>query len=92
MLSADLYLLLLPSFRLADFFHSVFELCDLWADGTNFHDYQHLLRVFEAKHKEGVEQDQLQCLRKEELAAEAQNKAAFDAVQKAVQSATHHSH
>jgi hypothetical protein len=72
--------------RFTDFYNSVFELCDLWADGTNAHDYEHLIRIFEATHKAGEEAE----LRRREEEAQAALTAARQAALEAVQRALYH--
>jgi Ca2+-binding EF-hand superfamily protein len=69
----------------ADFYNSVFELCDLWADGTNAHDYEHLIRVFEATHRSAEDEE----IRRMEAAAQAEVDAEREAVLAMIQRAVH---
>jgi hypothetical protein len=78
-----LYFFLYFKIQTENFYCSVFELCDLWSDGTDVNDYAHLLRIFEAKHVEGVKAERQRLAALESASLESQNNLALEAARKA---------
>eukprot|EP00935_MAST-01C_sp_MAST-1C-sp1_P001737 g1737.t1 len=66
------------------FFLCVFELCDLWADGTDSSEYEHLFRRFEAAHIEAEKAELRRLAETAKLATDEQLERQLQAEREAV--------